>query len=265
MSFHHTARLLALVGCVTLAGCGGGDRYTPAAEQPGSGVAPRVKDAQATQARRRSTVNDTPKGEGLLDVATASGIVSYLGSLHAVVTDAGGNVVGGADEERTNDATAAQRELSIVLPAGSDYTLSLSASTADATPTTCHATVGGLQVADGTVGRVQVLGWSCGDAFGYVPQDEESSCFWLADWTFVSRSSAAVGELIDVSASGHDAQGNLARFAWSTALPHAGDFAEPSAASTAFQCRAAGEALPLTVTISDGECQKRLTQNITCL
>jgi len=264
VSFHHTACLLVLAGCVTLAGCGGGDHYTPAPEQPGSGVAPRVKDAQTTQARRRSTAADTAQGEGLLDVATASGIVSYLGSLHAVVTDADGTVIGGADEERTNDATGAERELSIVLPSGSDYTLSLSASTTDAAPTTCHAAVGGLQVADGAIGKVQVLGWTCGDAFGYVPQGEESSCFWLADWTFVSRSTAAVGELVDVSASGHDAQGNPAHFAWSTAL-HAGDFSEPSAASTAFQCHAAGEALPLTVTISDGECEKRLTQRITCL
>lgn len=257
---HSSLRVVAVA--FALVGCGGAEHYGPMPGEDSSEPSASGSARAASPIARRSHV---PAEEGVLEVSASSPVKSYLGSVHGVVTDAGGQVVAGADREANDAVAASGPELSFALPAGDDYTVSLSAESAEARPTTCRATVGPLRVEAGAVAKLQVLAWDCGERVGYLPSEPGGECFWLAEWSFVSRLSAPIGQDISVSAAGHDAQGQPARFDWSTAQPGLGTFAEPHASSTSFRCRAAGQALPLIVSISDAECQKQLFHSVTCL
>jgi hypothetical protein len=199
-------------------------------------------------------------GEAVLLVRTQTSVKSFLGAVHGVVEDAEGRVVAGADEESSNPEANQNRELSLQLPAGSDYILKLSATSADANPTTCRTSVGPLSLVEGTAARVDVLAWDCGDQTGYVPQVVTNDCFGLADWAFVGRTRAAVGEQIDSSVAAR----GPARYRWSSAAPELGSFSAPEAAQTAFRCEAPGDALPLEVVLEDATCQQRVTQTVSC-
>jgi hypothetical protein len=99
---------------------------------------------------------------------------------------------------------------------------------------------------------------------GYVPSSVDDEYPWLLDFIYVARTSAAVGERIGLGAAGHDAAGNPAQFAWSAGAPTRGVFAEPHAASTSFRCQEAAEQIPLTLSISDGQHTKQVTQTVAC-
>jgi hypothetical protein len=261
-----TRRFFALIGAAGLVGCGGGlDPYAPA----GTGSEPvPVQSGESGKSPGRALSQTADRaaqpGAGLLDVSTAADLGSYFVAVHAVVRDARGVVVGGADSELAEVRGHADGGLSLVLPAGEGYTLSLRATTADAEPTTCTASVGPLSIEAAATASLQVFAWRCGDVTGYVPSALNDDYPWLADWIFVARTSAAVGELIRLGAAGHDAAGNPAQFAWSADAAADGAFAEPDAASTSFRCQAARDQIPLTVSISDGEHTKRVTQTVAC-
>jgi hypothetical protein len=200
----------------------------------------------------------------VLELVAATDVTSYLGSLHAIVESADGRVVGGADEEVAAPASATARGLSLVLPAGDGYTVRLTAATADAQPTTCRASVAGLRVEAGATARAQIFSWDCGAVTGYVPSARDGDCPWLADWSFVTRTSAALGDLIAVGVAGHDLDGNLPVFTWSTPST-AGGFDDSTAAQTSFRCQAADDKLALTVALSAAGCEQRVTQTVSCL
>ena len=258
-----TERLLAVSSPVFLLCCNGGvEPYAPAPSDGAASVAPGQASDVVAHAPQRSAA--ATRGEGWLELSAAADVTSYLGSLHAVVKDANGHVVGGADEEVAAPEAATVRGLTLVLPAGDDYTVSLTAATTDAKPIACRATVVGLRIAAGSSARAQVFSWDCGGLSGYVPATLDGDCYWLADWSFVTRINAAIDELFDVGAAGHDLRGNVPTFSWSTASPDGGTFTDPAAARTSFRCRAADERLPLTVTLSTAGCEQQVTQTISC-
>jgi hypothetical protein len=200
-------------------------------------------------------------GEGALSVSTRTDLVSYLGAVQLIVTDGAGNVVAGGEEETTSPATASSGELSLRVPAGDDYTLHLTAATTDAQPTTCRSEVGPITVIDGATAQVQVLAWSCGDRLGYVPQGDAQQCYWLADWLFVAKSQAAVGEEIAMNVQAFP--GVAVR--WSLADEESGAFSDPRAARTELRCRGAAEDLQLRATLAGPHCEQRITQRVSCL
>ncbi len=261
-TFRH---LLSLSCALALAGCGGDDHYAPLGD-----VEPLRPAGSEDGAPRGVAPRDrAPLGEGSLEVKAKSAITSYLSRIHGVVTNAAGEVVAGAEidaepAEHAANADAAP-DLRLTVPEGEDYTLTLTASTTDAEPTTCRAVIGPLSIAADSVATVRVLGWDCGGETGYVPSAFESECFWLAEWLFVANKSARVGEDIHVSAAGHDARGKLARFDWSAPAPSLGRFAQPQAARTSFRCQEPGQDQPLTVAISDAECQAQFSHRVSCL
>lgn len=248
---------------LALVGCGGSaEHYSPLGDgdHDSAPLSPGVADATEHDHSAADRA-----GEGTLEVIAKSAVTSYLSRVHAVVTDAAGRVVAGADADADGSRADAAPDLQLKLREGSDYTLSLSASTTDAEPTTCRAVVGPLRVEADSVATVRVLAWDCGGPTGYVPSTIATECFWLAEWIYVSRASAELGEDIEVSAAGHDARGKLARFAWSAEKPSLGRFAEPQAARTSFRCQERGQAQPLTVSISDAECQAEVSHLVSCL
>ncbi|RYZ09540.1 MAG: hypothetical protein EOO73_04380 [Myxococcales bacterium] len=247
-----------------LVGCGGGSHFSPLEDaEPPLAVSARAERAEVGAGSERAV--EERRSEGTLEVTAKSAITSYLGRLRAVVTDAEGRVVAGADAEGAEGSgVQGAPDLRLTAPEGDDYTLTVTASTSDPEPTTCRAVVGPLRVVAQAVGAVRILAWDCGGVTGYVPNAAASECFWLAQWLFVGPTRAAVGQDIQVSAAGHDAQGNQARFDWSVPPPSLGRFAEPSAARTSFRCQAPGTEQPLTVAISDAECLAELSQDIAC-
>jgi hypothetical protein len=254
-----TERLLVLTSAAFLLCCSG----EPLAPAP-TGSAPGGAQSPAKSTTVAAPSEPTSRGEGRLEVSSGQTATSFLGSLHAVVTDAAGEVLGGADEDIAFGTSDGDHSLSLVLPAGEGYTVSLTASTSDVHPTTCKASLAALRIDAGSTARAQVFSWDCGGVSGYVPQALQTDCYWLADWSFVTRTSAAIGQLINVSAAGHDLDGNLPKFSWSTSSPELGSFDDPAAARTAFRCAAAGENLPLTVLLDDGNCAQQITQTVAC-
>ena len=254
-----TERLLALICAASLWGCAGRAEHEPAADGSSAGLTPSGNHAPSAM-----TPSAAPGGEtdGLLEVTTAAGVASFFGSMRGVVTDARGNVVAGAEEDVERPELEHERKLSFVLPAAGDYRVSLSATSTGAAPSECHASAFPLGVEAGAIASAQIFAWECGDVTGYVPRAVQADCYWLADWSFVSRTSASVGETISVAASAHDLQA-ATQFSWSSSAAQ-GSFADPRSAQTSFRCQAAGENLALSVAISDGNCQQQLTQLVSC-
>jgi hypothetical protein len=250
---------LALVSLVLVA-CGGDARYAPPLDPRGTNAQTEGEAEAEAQPARPGASERAPQAEleGVLDViGDQPEVPSFLGALHAVAYDASGRVIGGADAESTTGT-----RLSLVLPAGTGYRLELSSETLDAAHQRCRARIEPLRIAAGAVGRVQVLAWECGDRTGYVPRAVSSDCYWLADWAFVARISAPVGEVIDVRAVRHDSTASLAVH-WSATSPNHGGFEDPEAAETSFRCGAKG-ALALTAAFTDGACEQRITQAVDC-
>jgi hypothetical protein len=255
-----TERLFVLICAATFWSCAGGAEHEPAADGNATGQAPAANRAPSPTAARAGPSGET---DGLLDVTTAAGVASFFGTMQGVVTDARGNVVAGAEEDVEHPELEHDRRLAFVLPAGSDYHLSLSATSTGAAPAQCHASAFPLRIEAGATASAQIFAWQCGDVTGYVPRSVPADCYWLADWAFVSRTRADVGETIAVSATAHDPQA-AAQFNWSSSAGQ-GSFADPRAAQTSFRCQAAGENLALSVAISDGNCEQQLTQLVSCL
>lgn len=251
--------LFGLALSLAVFGCGGvAEDHAPALGEPD------VADADGQIARPAGLPSSHALREGLLQVSTAGSVQSYLTSLHAVVANAEGVVVAGAEQGMDAPRAADAPELALLVPEGEGYELRLVASAEDDSAT-CRASVGPLRVEADAIADVQVLAWDCGGATGYVPTEPDAECFWLAEWSFVSRTSAEVGEDIRVAASGHEPDGKSARFAWTTSAPALGRFADPKAASTSFRCQAAGQALSLDLAVTDGACRRQLSHRISCL
>ncbi|HEX2871876.1 MAG TPA: hypothetical protein VHP33_11480 [Polyangiaceae bacterium] len=265
-----TERLFAFVSAAFLFGCSGGvESYaSPEASSPTSASGSPSLSGPPPAATRA----DPAPTEGTLEIDAGGDVMSFLGAIHAVVTDASGDVRGGADEEAANPELAQERSLRVVLPAGEGLTVSLTATASALQPSTepsaalglCTARITALDVAAGATARAQVFSWDCGGVSGYVPSSAAADCYWLADWTLVTRTSAAVGERIAVKAAARGLNGNQPSFHWSAPNDDVGTFDSPSEPNAAFRCQAPSAAVPLSLSLSDGDCTQTVTQVVAC-
>ncbi len=255
--------LLLFMSAGAALGCGAaGEHYESPADAVGHGDAAsngRTSPSPSAKDASNAAVAALAPGEGVLEVSARGRVTSYLGATHAVVTNAAGQVVAGADED-AEPALGHAAELTLRLPASDDYTLSLSATPLDAAAESCRASIGPLQVEPGAAARVRVFAWDCGERIGYVPETAAQACYWLADWTVVGRTRAAVGEEVRVAVVAPERM----RYRWSSAAPELGRFSAPAAAQTALRCQAPGEDLAFQVAVTDGECEQLVTQTVSC-
>lgn len=205
------------------------------------------------------TAGDPAPSIGLLNLTARSRFQRGLGSLHYVVNDRSGDVVttGYSEASTVGDA---DRKLLVQLPAGSGYELTITSTTSGKRPVTCTASLGPFAIEAESPASYQVFLWQCAGA----PQDPADECYWLADWAGAMRTDAAVGEEMVLSASGHDAQGNPARFTWSAPAAALGAFSDERAGETTFRCQGRAAKVPLKVTMSDGVCTRDFTQVVSC-
>lgn len=244
------------LGAASLLGCGG--EHLEPHQEP----APRG-ELTAEASRDEAEAPAAALGEGRLEVVTRSSVTSFLGSTEAVVEDAAGNVVAGAFEDATAASANDGSPLTFSLPAGQEYTLRLTSTTDDTSPTTCRAMVGPVQVEQGAAAHVRVFAWDCGERMGYVPQAAHDDCYWLADWSFVAQTRAALGETVDVAVATRSADKPL-RFNWSMREPGLGAFTDSNSPSTSLRCVAPGDELAFEVSIDDGTCQQHINHAISC-
>jgi hypothetical protein len=241
-----------------LVGCGSPERYD-AVDSDSAPTLPHLSPARTDLDAQPPS--SAARDEGTLSVSARSALRRKLGAVHFVVHDAAGEVVAGGDQEGDGGNVEAF-ELSLALPAGEGLRLELTATTAEAEASTCTASVGPFRIEAGSEASFEVFVWRCDGAPG--AEAPEPECYWLADWIGVTRTSATIGELIGVSAGAHDAAGDPARFDWSTSASEQGRFLDKSASDTWFRCAAPNVALPLSVALSDGQCQSQLTKLVSC-
>jgi hypothetical protein len=248
---------LVLFSVTWLVGCGSPEHYDPARDAAADSL-PKLAPSRDSDAEPPRMVT---RDEGTLSVRARSALQRRLAAVHFVVRDAAGHVVAGGDQEAA-DGHVEALELSLPLPAGVGFELELTATAADAEASTCSASVAPFRIDAGSEASFEVFVWRCDGAPG--AEAPEPECYWLADWIGVTRTSAAIGELIGVSAAGHDAAGKLARFNWSTSSPEQGRFSDANAAETTFSCAAPNATLPISVTMSDGQCEGRFSRLVSC-
>jgi hypothetical protein len=252
-----SSRLSVLVGVAILVGCGSAERY--------SAVDDSAAEALPSSSWRFDSGGEPPsaaaRDEGVLRVSARSALQRRLGAVHFVVRDSAGVVIAGGDQE-ADDGYVEALELSMALSAGEGLRLELTATTTDAEASTCTAFVGPFRIEAGSEASFEVFVWRCDGAPGAAAPEPE--CYWLADWVGVTRTSAAIGELIGVSAAGHDAAGEPARIAWSTSTPEQGRFIDATAGDTSFRCAAPNVAVPLSVALSDDRCLSQFTKLVSC-
>jgi hypothetical protein len=250
--------LSVLVGVALLVGCGSAERYPAVDDAAAEALPSRSSSRSDSDAEPPSA---TARDEGVLRVSARSALQRRLGAVHFVVRDSAGEVIAGGDQE-ARDGHVEALELSMALPAAEGLRLELTATTTDAETSTCTAFVGPFRIEAGSEASFEVFVWRCDGAPGAAAPEPE--CYWLADWVGVTRTSAASGELIGVSAAGHDAAGEPARIAWSTSAPEQGRFIDATAGDTSFRCAAPNVAVPLSVALSDDQCQSQFTKLVSC-
>jgi hypothetical protein len=250
--------LSLLFGVTLLTACGAEAQRPGAAGDAARGL-PALSGNDADGVRPRAA--EAASNQGVLALTARSALQRRLDAIHYVVKNAAGDVVAGGDDEAPNGG-AQDRELSLLLPAGEGMQLELTATTADADVSQCSASVGPFSIEVGSKASFQVFVWRCDGAPGAAAPEPE--CYWLADWVGVTRTQAAVGELIGLSAAGHDAQGAPAKFKWSAPSPGQGRFDDEEAAETTFRCTSAAAVLPLGLAMSDGQCHKAFNELVAC-
>lgn len=256
-----TERLFAFVSAAFLFGCSGGHSYVSPA---GSNLTSPAGSASLQESASPAALAGAEPTEGTLEIDAGGEVPSFLGAIHAVVIDASGEVLGGADEEVANPELARERNLRLVLPAGEGFTVRLTAAGTDAQPSACTASIPALDITAGATARAQVFSWDCDGVSGYVPSRVTADCYWLADWTLVTRTSAAVGDVIAVAAAARGLSGQQPTFNWSVSSGALGTFDTPTAQHAAFRCQAAAAAVPLVLSLSEGGCTQRVTQTVSC-
>jgi hypothetical protein len=249
---------LVLFGATWLVGCGPSEHHDAVKDAAASALPSPTSSGVVPEAEPPSTVT---RGEGMLSVSARSALQRRLSVVTFVVRDAAGEVVAGGEQEANGGNTEALG-LSLALPAGVGFRLELTATATHAEASICTASVGPFRIEAGSEASFEVFVWRCDGAPGAAAPEPE--CYWLADWIGVTRTSAALGELIGVSAAGHDAAGGPARFNWSTSAPEQGRFIDAHAAETTFSCAAPNAALPVSVSMSDGQCEGRFSRLVSC-
>jgi hypothetical protein len=248
-----------LLGATLLVACGG-EPERPASA--GGTVEPRdPKLAAAQPGSSEEAANDLGSHEGMLSLTARSALRRQLDVITYVVRDGYGDVVAGGETEAA-EGGAQEHALSLVLPAGKGLELELTTTTRGAEASTCTAAMGPIDIEAGSKASYHVFVWRCDGAPG--ADGPEPECYWLADWFGVTRTRAAIGERIGLSAAGHDAEGAPAQFQWSTPAPAVGRFDDEHAAETSFRCAAQNVALPLGLSLSDGRCKKDLRELVAC-
>lgn len=160
----------------------------------------------------------------------------------------------------------------VQVPVGTGYTLSLTAASAETgDDVTCTGAVGPFNIAPNTPTNIAVTltcrDNSTGQFIASVDVKTDACPRLVADYVVAIPAAQDVGKNIAVNALGHDLDGKTVKYAWSVPAANAGvgSFAAAAAQATTFGCASPGNNVPVTVTMSNGECTRPLLTTVSCV
>ncbi len=205
------------------------------------------------------------QGQAGLNLQPVSGVTIDTVT-YTVTQGAGGAVV------KTGNlsvlGTGADFSFGVPLPVGTDYHLSLSATSVDG-KVTC---VGGLPagfniVANQTIDITPTL--TCTDITTGQPivlvDVVNTACPDLSfDYVVATPKSAKLGSAIGLLSNAVSASGKPVTYSWTTSAP-LGAITPPTSKTPSLACTTAGALVTVTVTASNGECTKSLSTKVSCV
>src|SRR5882724_6741322 len=153
----------------------------------------------------------------------------------------------------------------IPVPVGTGYTLSLTAVSAETgDDITCTGSHGPFDVTPNTSTgfplTLTCVDNSSGQLVATVDVKTNACPRLIPDYASAIPGTANVGSNIALNALGHDLDGKVVTYAWSVTAAGAsvGSFTGATTASPTFACTGVGTDVPVTVTLSNGDCTKPL-------
>jgi len=218
-----------------------------------AGAVPACSSTQDTHSP--TAQSDEHSGQIGMDLTIGGGVT--LAKVHYKVT---GNGIAAIEDDIPVDASGATASLLLRLPAGMGYSVSFTAT--DVTGNTSCTGTATFDVTAGTTNGVNVP-LVCGTVTtrGNTRFNGTfNTCPEIAQLA-VAPLQLDVGGKINVSAGATDVDGNTLTYAWTAT---GGTFDAATAATTQYNCTAAGPQT-LTITVSDGQgCVTALTADVSC-
>ena len=214
---------------------------------------------------KKTPVADGKHGEAGLNLQPVSGVTIDTVT-YTVTQGAGGAVV--KTGNLAVPGTGADFSFGVPLPVGTDYHLSLSATSVDG-KVTC---VGGLPagfniVANQTIDITPKL--TCTDITTGQPivlvDVINTACPDLSfDYVVATPKSAKLGSNISLLASAVSASGKTISYSWTTSAP-LGAITPPTSKTPSLACTTPGALVTVTVTAANGECTNTLSTKVSCV
>ncbi|HYQ46812.1 MAG TPA: hypothetical protein VER11_32805 [Polyangiaceae bacterium] len=165
--------------------------------------------------------------------------------------------------------TASTFNVGLPIPVGGDYRLSLSGVAAESASIICSGAVAPFLVTPNQITKLSAT-LACrdldkGTVDNRVTVNTDACPRLSLDYLIATPSSVNLGSPIVTFSKATDLDGRPVTYAWKTTTPAAGSFASATSANAIFTCSAAGADVPLTVTASNGQCDKSLTTSVSCV
>lgn len=208
-----------------------------------------------------------PTGMIGLSLQPVSGVT--LNTIHYVVNKAG-SATPVLEGDLPTPGTAKTFSFGLPLPVGTGYTISLSGTSVENAKVTCVGSFGPFDVtANASTALNMTL--TCtdttnGSVKGGVTVTTDACPRLSLDFVVATPSAQNVPGNIAVAGSAHDLDGKTIQYSWKVSDTAVGTFAPANAATSTFSC-VAGSATPVTLTLtaSNGECSKSLTEDVSCV
>ena len=213
------------------------------------------------------------KGEGAvntvgLELQPVSGVT--LNTVHYIVTKTG-STTPVLEGDLPTPGTGKAFTVGLPIPVGTGYTLSLSAVSVESATTTCAGSVGPFDIAPNQTKQLATTlvctDASTGDANNVVTVTTDACPRLVIDYLVVSPNTAttvAPNNTIAVATKAHDLDAKALTYAWTIADTTVGAFAAANAATTTFTCANPKNLVDVTQTVSNGDCSKAITTQISC-
>jgi hypothetical protein len=196
-----------------------------------------------------------------------------INSVHYAITGgtgAGGSAIPTIEGDLPTPGTASNFSFGVPLPVATGYQLSLTAESAETGDSiTCTGGFGPFNVTPNNITNL-TLTLTCvdttnGQIVGRVDVVTDACPTLKVNYAVATPYAANVGSSLEVLSNATDTNAALPiTYQWSVASP-IGNFATANAANSTFNCTAGGNDVLVTVTASNGSCDKSLSTVVSCL
>jgi hypothetical protein len=191
-----------------------------------------------------------------------------LNSVHYVVSKAG-QLTPVLEGDLPTPGNYTTLNVGLPIPVGTGYTLSLSAVSIESALITCAGVSGPFDVLPNQTTRLSsalvCVDPSGGTLNNVVSVTTDACPRLIVDYLVITPNYGFVsGPPINVFSQARDLDGKPVTYAWKIATASVGSFAAANAANTSLACKGSGVDAELTLTASNGQCQKSLATTVSC-